>query len=170
MLRPHFSLRTLLLAMLALGAAAALWRNYEPWRIEGKYFGAPQASERLSLSPDEKWILADFTSDKGRDRSFKNILWNTETGKAEVLINDSWTGHEQVRGRSLFSDFSKDSARVITGYKDGGDYINLRMAITSSLKTRTPTPSTSGPDTAPNTGGVSLGSSSSGSYSPSPLR
>jgi len=106
----RFSLRTLLLAMLTLGAAAALWRNYDPWRVEHQF---PGQGKVRGFSPDGKWINADLEEYHPSKYRVKSLLWNVETGQAYQLDHGMRDGSLSCRSR-----FSSDSA-VLFSSVDG---------------------------------------------------
>jgi len=119
--RPRFSLRTLLFAVLTLGAGVALWKNFDPWRVTREIPATLRENSRISVSPDGKWICKQSGTDYGfvvllQTKYFSCKLYNVETGKEQELLNDVWREEaEHPYNRDSLISFSADSAMLLMG-------------------------------------------------------
>jgi WD40 repeat protein len=85
MLRPRFSLRTLLLTVLALAASVTLWLNFGPWRVQREFPVDWGTVALADLSPDSKWVLSTESQLESTGRT--STTWN-------CLLIDSHSGQE----------------------------------------------------------------------------
>jgi len=122
MKKRRFSLRSLLLLVLALAAGAALWKNAPPWRIEHAFAGFSEPCDAVLLSPDGKWILAEIKrrGEKGKLDYTKCNLWNVESGRCTELdpvvqrrTDENEPGYD---GAYISTEFSSDSRYALTGF------------------------------------------------------
>lgn len=123
-LKFRFSLRSLLLAMLTLGAAAALWRNFEPWRIERELVfdlnSNPKENLLMGSSPDGKWVHAETSLEEtpGLLR-YASIIWNMETGRTFHVTHEIETN---VSNWLCESEFSADSTLLLSEAANKNQY------------------------------------------------
>ncbi len=103
MIRPRFSLRTLLLAVLFAGSLTALLRNWAPWESHGQIGIKFRRLHGASFSPDARRIVT-FVS------GFLTV-WDAETG-LEI-------GRSSSSGLAVTASFSPDGRHFATAGKDG---------------------------------------------------
>lgn len=113
-LKPHFSLRSLILATLTLAASVTLWRNYDPWRVERELLQFDQKVDSLEFSPDGKWAVVEMLN-AGPDKvaRYRCVLWNTQSGHFVDIFNEAWKGESQRPESNLPSLFSHDSKWLV---------------------------------------------------------
>jgi len=115
-LKPRFSLRSLLLAVLTLAAGATLYQNFAPWRVEREFLGARDTCFAMNISSDGKWIAGsesvEHPTDTDRNHLYmRNSLWNVESGEHTVLFEF---------GLNNYAWFSPDSTWLETGLDTEG--------------------------------------------------
>ena len=72
--RLRYSLRSLLLFMLLFSAALALWRDWNPWRVEHVLQGHTDQVSGAAFSPDGRHIVTSSRDGTAR-------VWDSETGR-----------------------------------------------------------------------------------------
>ena len=102
--RLRYSLRSLMLFMLLLSAALALWRDWAPWRTEHVLKGHSKAVRSAAFSPDGRRIVT-----AARDATAR--VWDSETGRELCVLK----GHD---GSVDTATFSPDNRRIVTASVD----------------------------------------------------
>jgi WD40 repeat protein len=68
MLRPRFTLRTLLIAVLLIGSGTTLWWHWRPWVQILQVDGHDAGNQAVAFSPDGRWILSNGQANDTRVR------------------------------------------------------------------------------------------------------